>query len=158
MNWPVILITGSVIAVGLYLTQWPQRLYSTAKTKLKRKLTQIVIQEFDQQAHSQSTDSFRVSSNQKACTITFEHAGKLETVTLPYDRSLISKTSGCKLWLIDQLGTRVLMNHKLGIPYLLTAKDLDGQYYEIERHGQIRQLSPEELPFQTNTSNHIPIE
>ena len=63
--------------------------------------------------------------------ITFMHNGDQYHITLPYNRGLLSKMSGKRVYLLMREDQAIDITHPVGIPYRWTAHELGGTGYKV---------------------------
>lgn len=88
-----------------------------------------------------STLPFVLSGNKKSATISFMNDGKLEMVTVPFDRRLIPSMINSKMTAVYEDGFTKELTQKPGIPLLISASHLGAKHIIVENleTGEITQ-------------------
>jgi hypothetical protein len=97
--------------------------------------------------------SLVINDTQKSCLITYNRLGCKYYLNVPYDRSLVPKMTGVKVFLIMKSPIRsaekmlVDITQQPGIPYLLTPKELGGIGYSIldTLNDEVNEVPEDEL-------------
>ena len=142
---------GSIIggSIGLYFG------YDYIKAGFNKYiLPKIMNQVISHMNHGNTVDSeapsFVPFHRQKSAMVMFKDGGKTYNVCIPYDRSKFTSMNRKKVYLIkkeiqpetqSEIGSEkdieTDITHKPGIPYLLSAIDLGGDYIIVKKDNQV---------------------
>ena len=111
-----------------------------AKNYIGDKILSSIIEK--EKAKFENTDpDFRIFGRSKSAVVVFNHIGKDYKIHIPYDKSKTRSMMKKKVFLIRKLKTKdpertenekIEITHKPGIPYLLTAKEMNGLKIIVE--------------------------
>ena len=85
--------------------------------------------------------------NDKYMTIFYTLNNNKYSVNIPYDKRLATRAIGKKVYLICD-DCRVDVTHQPGVPYLVKASDIGGNYYIVHDFidDECTKVDPDELP------------
>ena len=119
--------------------------YIFSKRKLKEYVLDQVFKEMDERMRN--IKGFEPIKNSQVAKITFIHAGKENIVYVPYDRKSVVKNSKLNYFVFKN-NEKININQKPGVRYVISAKDLGGDYISIENRigEEICRYEKNEIP------------
>ena len=125
----------------------PTEQYQQAKSYVRGKAAEIVMED----AKHRQEVGFKINPGSQTATITYRQHGTNTRVHVPFDRRLVSKMAGAKVYLIteekQQQQQRLDITSKAGVPFNFTAEQLGGSHFEVEKFGEVSVLEPDQYPF-----------
>lgn len=129
--WASAVLTASYGAYRLY------KIYNDPKTKIVMSTLKFLLRGSSDNTASSVVHNTYVS-------ISYSRLGIKFHMVLPYDKTLISKHMGSRVYLVME-NTKIDITHQPGIPYCFSAKELGGScLIYVDRDGKSKQLGPDQ--------------
>ena len=120
--------------------------YLYGKSYLEKHIIDRVMGELNKKQDEEGV-VFKPLEKTKSAVILYKHGGKEHKVCVPYDRTKTRHMLRKQVFLVLQNDKNLIITHKPGVPYLLSAKDMGGSKIIVTKDGKtVREYEEDEVP------------